>query len=366
MRFTISARDGRARAGRIETGHGAFETPAFMPCATKGAVKGLEPRDLRDAGIEIVLANAYHLALRPGADGVQRLGGLHRFMSWEGPILTDSGGYQVFSLAECRSVADEGVTFRSHLDGAEMKFTPELVVEIQERLGSDIIMPLDEPVPYPPDPRAAREALERTHSWWRRSRARRGALFGVLQGSVIPGLRRLAAETIAASDPPGFALGGFSLGEPAEKMYEIVDYTCSLLPDGKPRYLMGVGMPWDMLAAVRSGVDLFDCVLPTRLGRNGWAFTDEGLIKVRNSRYAGDERPLDPSCDGPCCRGYSRAYLRHCFNVGEMLGPRLLSLHNVRHYGKLMVNIRAAIREGRLYSFDPWKGRPPREGGSHA
>ncbi len=357
MRFTPAARSGRARAGRIETEHGAFDTPAFMPCATKGAVKGLEPRDLRAAGIEVLLANTYHLELRPGSEAVARLGGLHRFMGWDGPILTDSGGYQVWSLAARRTIADEGVTFQSHLDGTTHLFTPERVVEIQERLGSDILMPLDEPIPYPPDPRAARAALDRTHAWWRRSRASCGALFGILQGSVVPELRREAAETIAASDPPGFALGGFSMGEPPEEMYATVDATCAILPEDKPRYLMGVGMPEDILAAVRSGVDLFDCVLPTRLGRNGWAFTGEGLLKVRNARYAPDDRPLDPSCEGPCCRGYSRAYLRHCFNVKEMLGPRLLSLHNVHYYGKLMGRIRAAIRDGSLGAFEPWKNR---------
>jgi queuine tRNA-ribosyltransferase len=357
MNFTLSSRQGRARAGRIGTAHGACETPAFMPCATKGAVKGLEPRDLRAAGIEILLANAYHLALRPGEEAVARLGGLHRFMGWDGPILTDSGGYQVWSLSARRTIDDEGVTFRSHLDGAEVRFTPERVVEIQERLGSDLLMPLDEPIPYPPDPAAARAALDRTHAWWRRSRASRGALFGILQGSVVPELRREAAETVGASDPPGFALGGFSMGEPAERMYEVVDSTVSLLPEGKPRYLMGVGMPEDILAAVRSGVDLFDCVLPTRLGRNGWAFTEEGLLKVRNSRHAQDDRPLDPACGGPCCRGHSRAYLRHCFNVGEMLGPRLLSLHNLHYYGRLMRRIRDAIREGSLDRLVPWKNR---------
>jgi len=357
LTFAVTARDGKARAGKIETAHGSCETPAFMPCATKGAVKGIEPRELRVAGIEILLSNAYHLALRPGAEAVARRGGLHKFMSWDGPILTDSGGYQVCSLAARRTITDEGVTFQSHLDGATLKFTPERVVEIQEQIGSDILMPLDEPVPYPPDPRTARAALDRTHAWWRRSRATRGALFGILQGSVDRDLRREAAETVAATDPPGFALGGFSLGETPAQMYETVDYTVSLLPDPKPRYLMGVGMPEDITAAVRSGVDLFDCVLPTRLGRNGWAFTEDGLLKVRNSRYAQDDLPLDPACEGPCCRNYSRAYLRHCFNVEEMLGPRLLSMHNLYYYGRLMKRIRAAIRDGSLGAFQPWKNR---------
>ena len=324
-----------------------------MPCGTKGAVKALEPRELRAAGIEILLSNTYHLALRPGEATVAKMGGLHKFMSWDGPILTDSGGFQVFSLAGLRKITDEGVTFQSHIDGAPMKFTPERVVEIQETLGSDILMPLDEPIPYPPDPKVARAALDRTHAWWRRSKATKGALFGIVQGSILPELRKESVEAVAASDPPGFALGGFSMGEPVAQMYEVVEYTASLLPETKPRYLMGVGTPADIAAAVRAGVDLFDCILPTRLGRNGVAVTSEGQLRIRNAKFAHDERPLDPACDGPCCRGYSRAYLRHCFGVGEILGPKLLSLHNVQYYGRLMRRIRAAIRDGTLGSLVP-------------
>jgi queuine tRNA-ribosyltransferase len=234
-----------------------------------------------------------------------------------------------------------------------MKFTPERVVEIQETLGSDILMPLDEPIPYPPDPKVARAALDRTHAWWRRSKATKGALFGIIQGSILPELRKESVEAVAAADPPGFALGGFSMGEPLGQMYEVVDYTASILPESKPRYLMGVGTPADILAAVRSGVDLFDCILPTRLGRNGVAVTSEGQLRIRNAKFAHDERPLDATCDGPCCRGYSRAYLRHCFGVGEILGPKLLSLHNVYYYGRLMRRIRAAIRDGTLGSLVP-------------
>jgi queuine tRNA-ribosyltransferase len=348
VNFTISARSGKARAGRIETAHGAFETPAFMPCGTKAAVKALEPRELRDAGIEILLCNTYHLALRPGEATIAGLGGLQKFMSWDGPILTDSGGYQVFSLAPLRKISEEGVTFQSHLDGATLKFTPERVVEIQEALGSDILMPLDEPIPFPPDPKVARQALDRTHAWWKRSHTTKGALFGIIQGSIVPELRKESAEAIAASDPPGFALGGFSMGEPAAQMDEMVAYTASLLPDAKPRYLMGVGMPRDILAAVKAGVDMFDCILPTRMGRTAMAFTSEGLLRLRNAKFARDERPLDPACSCPCCRLYTRAYLRHCFSVEEMLGPKLLSLHNVQYYGKLMKDIRKAIREDSL------------------
>ena len=346
--FTVTATDGKARAGFVETGHGRFETPAFMPCATQAAVKGLEPRELRAAGIEILLSNAYHLALRPGEETVGRMGGLHRFMGWDGPILTDSGGYQVFSLANLRTITADGVTFRSHLDGDALTFTPERVVEIQERLGSDILMPLDEPIPYPPEAGAARAALDRTHAWWRRSKSTRGALFAIVQGSIDRDLRRESAETVSADDPPGFALGGFSMGEPIEQMYEMVDYTASLLPAAKPRYLMGVGTPRDILAAVRSGIDMFDCILPTRHGRTGQAFTSGGLLKIRNAKFAQDDGPVDPECEGPCCRSYSRAYLRHCFGVNEMLGPKLLSLHNIHYYAKLMKRIRDAIRSGSL------------------
>jgi queuine tRNA-ribosyltransferase len=319
-----------------------------MPCGTQGTVKGLEPHELRAAGIEILLSNTYHLALRPGEDRIARLGGLHRFMAWDGPILTDSGGFQVFSLAELRKVTEEAVTFQSHLDGATLKFTPERVVEIQEKLGSDILMPLDEPIPYPPDPAVARAALDRTHAWWKRSRATRGSLFGIVQGSILPDLRRESVEKVAESDPPGFALGGFSMGEPAAQMYELVGYTVSLLPEDKPRYLMGVGMPADILSSVRAGVDLFDCILPTRMGRTGTAFTSEGPLKIRNARFAEDLRPLDPECSLTCCQKYSRAYLRHCFSAKEMLGPKLLSLHNVAYYGRLMKRIQAAIRSGTL------------------
>jgi queuine tRNA-ribosyltransferase len=348
VNFSISARCGAARAGRIETAHGAFETPAFMPCGTKAAVKGLDPHELRRAGIEILLCNTYHLALRPGEETIAALGGLQKFMAWDGPILTDSGGYQVFSLAQLRKITDEGVTFQSHLDGATVKFTPERVVEIQEALGSDIIMPLDEPIPFPPDPKVARLALDRTHAWWKRSKSRKTNLFGIVQGSIVPELRKESAEAIAAADPPGFALGGFSMGEPAAQMDEMVAYTVAQLPDAKPRYLMGVGMPRDILAAVKAGVDMFDCILPTRMGRTAMAFTSEGLLRLRNAKFARDERPLDAACDCTCCRTFTRAYLRHCFAVDEMLGPKLLSLHNVHYYGNLMRKIRKAIGEGTL------------------
>lgn len=351
IEFTIEARCGSARAGRIRTPHGTFETPAFMPCGTKAAVKGLEPAELRSVGIEILLCNTYHLALRPGEDRVAELGGLQKFMGWGGPILTDSGGYQVFSLAGLRKIDADGVTFQSHLDGATLRFTPERVVEIQEKLGSDIIMPLDEPIPFPPDPAAARKALDRTHAWWKRSRTAKTALFGIVQGSIVPELRKESAETIAAQDPPGFALGGFSMGETPAQMDDLVGQTCGWLPDARPRYLMGVGMPRDIIEAVKRGVDMFDCILPTRMGRTAMAYTREGLIRIRNAKFAKDERPLDDECDAACCRNFTRAYLRHCFAVDEMLGPKLLSLHNVAFYARLLKKIRAAIRDGSMRDF---------------
>jgi len=346
--FRVTHTDGLARRGVLTTAHGPVDTPAFMPVGTQGAVKAITHRDLESIGAEILLSNTYHLYLRPGDDLIARRGGLHRFTGWTGPILTDSGGYQVFSLAPLRKITEEGVTFQSHLDGATVKFTPERVVEIQEALGSDISMPLDEPIPFPLDPKIARLALDRTHAWWKRSRSTKTSLFGIIQGSISPELRKESAQIIAAADPPGFALGGFSMGEPAALMDEMVAYTAEFLPEAKPRYLMGVGMPRDILAAVRSGVDMFDCILPTRMGRTAMAFTSEGLLRLRNAKFARDERPLDPQCDGVCCGSYTRAYLRHCFAVDEMLGPKLLSLHNVRYYGRLMKSIRQAIREGTL------------------
>ncbi len=351
MRFTILGRDpaSSARVGRVETPHGSFETPAFMPVGTKAAVKAISPSQLRDAGAQVVLCNTYHLALRPGAETVAKLGGLHRFMSWDGAILTDSGGYQVFSLAHLRRVTDDGAEFRSHLDGSTVFLTPERVVDIQTQLGSDILMPLDEPSPWPCEKSDADRAAARTSAWWKRSPQPQDgrALFGIVQGATNLDLRKRCVEEIAATSPPGFSIGGLSMGEPAQALYEVVEYTSSILPNDRPRYLMGAGTPTDIVRSVLAGVDMFDCILPTRLGRNGWAFTGVGMLKVRNSRFSLDDSPLDPSCDCPCCRHFTRAYLRHCFNVEEILGLAMVSLHNLHYYGGLMKRLREAIPAGR-------------------
>lgn len=341
---------GRARIGRIETPHGGFDTPAFMPVGTKAAVKTLMPAQLEAAGTQILLCNAYHLALRPGEELIEQRGGLHKFMGWKGPILTDSGGYQIFSLAKLRTVDDWGVEFQSHLDGSTVRLTPERALEIQRRLGADIAMPLDEPAPYPATAALAETAVRRTAAWLERTvEARRDdAVFGIVQGGVSAELRRRSAEDVLRHDLPGAAIGGLSLGEPAEQMIEMTEVVCGALPESKPRYLMGVGTPGDIANAVLRGIDMFDCVLPTRMGRTGWAFTSEGMLKIRNAVYREDDRPLDPACGCPACRGFSRAYLRHCFAVGEILGLSMLSLHNITYYMDLMRRIRAAIAAGTL------------------
>jgi len=352
MSFEILSRDpvSAARVGRVHTPHGSFDTPAFMPVGTKAVVKTLDSADLHAAGVQVLLSNTYHLSLRPGADNIARMGGLHRFMSWDRPILTDSGGYQVFSLADLRKITDEGVEFRSHLDGSVVFFTPERVVEIQLKLGSDILMPLDEPSPYPCERSEVERAGARTFAWWKRSPIppEGRALFGIVQGGVYADLRRQCAEQIASTDPPGFAIGGLSMGEPAALLHETVERTMEHLPISKPRYLMGAGTPVDIVRAVLAGVDMFDCILPTRLGRNGWAFTTEGMLKVRKSSFQFDDSPLDSTCTCPCCRQFTRAYLRHCFNIDEILGLRMLSLHNIYFYSRLLRRIREAIPHGKL------------------
>lgn len=351
--FEVLRRDGRARLGRLRTPHGDVETPCFMPVGTKGAVKTILPEDLRAMGFRLLLSNAYHLQIRPGSEAVARVGGLHRFMAWNGAILTDSGGYQVFSLAKLRRIAPEGVEFLSHVDGKPTFFTPEEVVDIQVRLGSDILMPLDVPVALPADAAATRWALDRTVDWLARSvrrwdREGGSALYAIVQGGLSRELRREAVERSIEFDLPGAAIGGLSVGETKHEMLETLDYTASLLPESKPRYAMGIGTPSDVIRAAAMGVDMFDCILPTRFGRTGWAFTSEGLLKLRNRRFAGDSGPLDPACDGRCCRSFSRAYLRHCFNVGEILGLALLTYHNLRYYARLMETIRGAISAGTM------------------
>jgi queuine tRNA-ribosyltransferase len=368
LSFSIASRDpnSRARAGRIETRHGAFDTPAFMPVGTKAAVKTIMPSQLEAAGTQILLCNAYHLALRPGEALVAKMGGLHRFMGWAGPILTDSGGYQVFSLAKLRKVNDAGVEFQSHLDGSTVNLSPERALEIQRILGADIVMPLDEPAPFPSTPAQAEGAVKRTSAWLERSvKARQEeALFGIVQGGTHADLRRRSVEDVLRHDLPGVAIGGLSLGEPAETMIETAGVVCDATPESKPRYLMGVGTPGDIANAVLRGADMFDCILPTRLGRNGWAFTSEGMLKIRNAAFKEDGRPIDPACACPACRGFSRSYLRHCFSVDEILGLSMLSLHNITYYQGLMKRIRNAIQVGTLKKLAQEEAQrcPPLEG----
>jgi len=355
IRWELLARDGRARLGRLTTPHGVVDTPAFMPVGTRGTVKGLLPEQLRAAGVQMLLANTYHLALRPGAEIVAQLGGLHRFMAWHGPILTDSGGYQVFSLAGIRRLSDQGVEFRSPVDGSWLLLTPERAVQIQELLGSDIAMCLDECPPFDAGEAVLGQAVRRTCHWAERCRQahRRAdqALFAIVQGGLNLELRQQCARALVALDFPGYALGGFSVGEPPDWMYPVLAATAESLPEDKPRYLMGVGRPQDILEAVAAGVDLFDCVLPTRNGRNAQAFVRTGVLRLRNAIHRTDPRPLDEDCPCPACRYYSRAYLHHLFHAEEMLGPILLSLHNVTFYQRLMAEIRQAIASGQFAQY---------------
>jgi len=353
-RFELLKTDGAARRGRLSLPHGTVETPAFMPVATLGAVKGVTVDQVRAAGAEMILANTYHLALRPGADVVQRLGGLHAFSGWDGPILTDSGGFQIFSLAKLVKITDESATFRSHIDGALFELSPEKAIRIQEQLGSDIAMALDHVPPLPSPPDVIREAHERSLLWAKRCRdaARRPdqAVFAIVQGGLDEAMRIESAQRLRAMDFPGYAIGGLSVGEPPPEMYRTLDVTCPALPEDRPRYLMGVGRPEDLLEGVARGVDLFDCVMPTRNGRNALAFTDEGPLRLRNKKHEQDERPLEADCPCPACRR-PRGYLRHLFAADEMLGPVLLSIHNLTYYERLMRRTREAIAAGTFREF---------------
>ncbi|HTU21942.1 MAG TPA: tRNA guanosine(34) transglycosylase Tgt [Gemmataceae bacterium] len=355
IRFELLATDGAARRGRLYTTHGIVDTPVFMPVGTQATVKGLTPQQVRDAGAQIILGNTYHLTLRPGEDVVAELGGLHRFMAWDGPILTDSGGFQIYSLAPTRKIDDHAAVFRSHIDGALVELTPERAIAIQENLGSDIAMCLDECPPHDTPPDYLRVAVERTIRWAERCRAahKRGdqALFAIVQGGTDLELRAHCARELTALDCPGYALGGFSVGETETQMLAALAPTTALLPANKPRYLMGVGTPRDLLASVRAGIDMFDCVLPTRNGRNASAFTDEGEVRIRNACHKRDPRPLESDCPCEVCRHFSRAYLHHLFLAKEMLGPTLLSLHNVAFYCRLMAGLRQAVEERRLDDF---------------
>jgi len=354
LTFTVEKTDSAARQGTLVLPHGTVHTPCFMPVGTQGSVKTLTPAEVVETGAEIIVCNTYHLYLRPGHKRIQAAGGLSKFTGWNRPILTDSGGFQVYSLAALTRVTDEGAEFQSHVDGSRHLFTPELVVEIQEALSSDIAMCLDECPPYPVSRPAAETAAARTSLWAERcSRVREPEtnLFGIVQGATYADLRESSAKSLVSLDLPGYAIGGLCLGEASDVTYDMVGRVAPLLPIDRPRYLMGAGYPEDIVAAVRLGVDMFDCVLPTRNGRTGTAFVSSGRVVIRNSRYADDLGALDPTCDCYTCRNFTRAYLRHLFVVGEALGPRLLTLHNVRFYQRLMQGIRAAIEQGVLESW---------------
>jgi len=349
VKFSVDARDGLARCGRLELARGVVRTPAFMPVGTAGTVKGVTPEELRACGADIVLSNTYHLYLRPGHDLIAQLGGLHRFMQWDGPILTDSGGFQVFSLSGLRRIDDEGATFKSHIDGSIHTLTPEKSMEIQAALGSDIAMVFDECPSEPAGPEQIERAVVRTTAWARRSQeAYRGdgVLFGIVQGGTHRELRERSAQELLELDFPGYAIGGVCVGEPLEVIPETVAITAGLLPQDRPRYLMGVGRPQDLVTAVAAGVDMFDCVMPTRNARNGTLFTSSGKVNIKQQRYRDDPRPLDERCPCETCARYSRAYLRHLFVSREILGARLNTLHNLTHYLQLMQQMREAIANG--------------------
>lgn len=345
-----------ARLGRLHTPHGTFETPMFMPVGTQATVKTMSPEELEEIGSGIILANTYHLYLRPGHDVVREAGGLHRFMNWNRGILTDSGGFQVFSLSPLRKITEEGVSFRSHISGEPLFLSPEKSIEVQNALGADIIMAFDECPPYPAEREYVRASLERTTRWAERClkahrRPQDQALFGIVQGGMYKDLREQSAKQLVAMDFPGYAVGGLSVGEPKELMYEILSHTTPLLPADKPRYLMGVGSPDALIEGVIRGIDMFDCVLPTRIARNGTTMTSQGRLVVRNARYARDFSPLDPECDCYTCRHYTRAYIRHLIKADEIFGLRLTTYHNLYFLTRLMERIREAIRKDRLLDF---------------
>jgi len=341
-----------ARLGLLTTAHGSLETPVFMPVATAGAVKGITPQQLKETGSELILANTYHLLLRPGVETVEKLGGLHKFMAWDRPILTDSGGYQLFSLNPLTKIDDDGVEFASHIDGAKIYLNAEIAAEIQNRLGADIITCFDQCTPFPIDTPQLKKAVARTILWAKRAKRAHTnpnqLLFAVVQGGIDLELRTYCASELVKTAFDGYAIGGLSVGEGHEKMIKTASHTAELLPQDKPRYLMGVGTPADIIAAVKAGVDMFDCVLPTRNGRNAFAFTENGPLRLRNNAHTKDARPIEPDCDCYCCRNFSRAALKHFFNSAEMLGPILVSLHNLTFYQRLMAEIRKAIKRNEL------------------
>ncbi len=355
MQFQLTAQDGAARTGSLQFLRGEVRTPAFMPCGTYGTVKGMTPEQLLRTGADIVLGNTFHLMLRPGTEIVSQHGDLHDFMGWEKPILTDSGGFQVFSLGDMRKISEEGVKFRSPVDGAEVFLGPESSIDIQHRLGSDIIMVFDECTPYPATEQQARESMELSLRWAARCKAAHGdhpsALFGIIQGGMYPTLREQSLAGLLDQDYPGYAIGGLSVGEPKNEMATIIGHIVPRMPQDKPRYLMGVGTPQDIVNAVAQGVDMFDCVMPTRNARNGYLFTSKGLLKLRNARYRDDTRPIDENCDCYTCQNFSRAYLHHLDKCKEILGSQLNTIHNLHYYQQLMASLREAIEQGRLSAF---------------
>ena len=352
--FTLLAQDGAARLGRFETPHGPLATPLFAPVGTQATVKAMRPRDLRELGASLLLANTYHLYLRPGDERIRDLGGLHRFMGWDGPLLTDSGGFQVFSLSDARRIDDDGVTFKSHLDGSAHRFTPEQSIAVQENLGADVIMMFDE-CPPPTDYEYVRRSLGRTHAWAERCLAAKTrpdqALFGIVQGGVFRDLREASARFLIDLDLPGYAVGGLAVGETKPEMHAVLEWLHPLLPGDKPRYLMGVGAPEDLVNGVLRGIDLFDCVLPTRIARNGAALVLGGRINLRNAQYADDPRPVDVACDCYACAHFSRAYIRHLVKADEILASILLTTHNLHFLLRLMDDLRKAIRKGTVGEY---------------
>lgn len=359
MTFEVLATDGTARRGRLTTAHGTVETPVFMPCGTYGTVKGMTPRMLTEVGTQILLGNTFHLMLRPGDQAVRALGGLHEFMQWPGPILTDSGGYQVFSLRDLRDVSEHGVAFRSPINGDAVELTPERSIEVQHNLGSDIVMSFDECTPYPATPAEAEASMRLSMAWARRGRERHGAgsqhggslLFGIVQGGMYPHLRSESLAELVAIGFDGYAIGGLSVGEPKAEMDAVLDHIAPAMPAEAPRYLMGVGTPADLVRGVTLGIDMFDCVLPTRNARNGYLFTSRGVVKIRNAVHRSDPAPVDDACGCYTCANFSRAYLHHLDRCGEMLGGMLMTIHNLHYYHDLMRRLREAIEAGTLASL---------------
>ncbi|MCH8285487.1 tRNA guanosine(34) transglycosylase Tgt [candidate division KSB1 bacterium] len=366
MFFKVTHKDAgtKARIGKLKTDHGTVETPVFMPVGTQGTVKSLSPEELLQSNTSIILNNAYHLYLRPGEELLDSIGGAHKFCGWDGPILTDSGGYQIYSLSNLNKTSDEGVQFQSHLDGSLHFFTPERIIDIQKKIGADIIMPLDKPIPYPSDKIDAQSANRLTIEWAKRSKESfentkgyhnyKQVLFGILQGGVFTDLRKMAIEEMTELDFPGYAIGGLAVGEPKDLLFELTDFSTDFMPEDKPRYLMGIGKPEDIVESIGMGVDMFDCVLPTRVGRNGWIYTHAGRLVIKNAEFKDDLSAIDDSCNCYACKNFSRAYLRHLFNAGEMLGPRLASLHNITFYQKLIEEAKEAVRNN---NYTHWKAK---------